>query len=337
MNKQLNSYKTRLHTYRIKRAILILLVASAAILALCIGNTNYSPLYVIKVLLKIESKGSFTINTLRLPRMLAGLAAGFALGMAGYIFQTLLRNPLASPDVIGVSAGTSTAAVFSILVLGFQGPFVSVIAIAIGLAIAFTIYFLSKVHGHFSHIKMILIGIGFQAMLTAMTNYLLTRSAEFDVASTLQWLSGSLNGIMMDNIPWYLFSILTLFLILLMLNPNLELIILGDELSKSLGMQLNKVFNLFIIIGVLLVALTTAITGPIASVAFLSGPIAVRIFHNNRSNLVTAGLIGSFIVLSADLLANNVFSVHYPVGVITGILGAPYLILLLITISKGRK
>ncbi len=337
MMKQIESYNTRKHRYVIKRNILIVIVVILAFIALCIGNTNYSPWYVLKVLLKQETKNSFIIINLRLPRMIIGLGAGFALGLAGYIFQTLLLNPLASPDVIGVSAGTSTSAVFVILILGLDGPIVSFIAIIVGLLIAAIIYVLSITKGHFSHIKMILIGIGVQAMLSAITNYLLSRAAEFDVASTLQWLSGSLNGVTLDKVPYYITLILILFILLLSLNSNLELIILGDDLSRSLGLKLNLVFTLFIIIGVFLVALTTSITGPISSVAFLSGPIAVRIFNNDRSNLVPAGLIGAIIVLAADLVGNNFFSVRYPVGVITGMLGAPYLIWLLINMSRGRK
>lgn len=337
MKSQFDFYKIRLHKYILKRNLLILLVFILAILSLCIGNTIYSPLYVLKVLFNQETSGSFIIINLRFPRMIVGLGAGFSLGLAGYIFQTLLRNPLASPDVIGVSAGTSTSAVFAILILNLEGGIVSIIAIVVGLFIAFLIYILSSYRGHFSHIKMILIGIGVQAMLNALTNYLLSRAAEFDVASTLQWLSGSLNGITLDQILLYIIPITILFICLLILNPNLELIILGDDLSRSLGVKLNRVFPILIIIAVLLVALTTAITGPISSVAFLSGPIATRIFQNNKSNLIPSGLIGALIVLSADLVGNNLFSVRYPVGVITGILGAPYLLWLLVNISKGRE
>lgn len=333
----IESYKIRLHKHRVKQNILILVVIIFAILSLCIGNTSYSPLYVFRVLFKQESNNSFIIINLRLPRMIIGLSAGFSLGLAGFIFQTLLRNPLASPDVIGVSAATSTSAVFAILILGLDGPIVSVLAIVFGLLIATLIYRLAITNNHFSHIKMILIGIGVQAMLRAITNYLLTRAAEFDVAATLQWLSGSLNGVTLDKILFYIIPIIILFLCLLILNPKLELIILGDDLSKSLGVKLNIIIPVLIIIAVFLVALTTAITGPIASVAFLSGPIASRIFNNNKSNLIPSGLVGSVIVLAADLVGNTLFRVRYPVGVITGLLGAPYLIWLLINMSKGRK
>ena len=314
--------------------ILILVTACLCLLHLVYGNTIYPPVTIFRVLRGEKVEGAyFAILTLRLPRMLAGLLAGFSFGVAGNIFQTILRNPLASPDIIGITSGSSVAAVFCILVLGMSGSMVSVAAVISGLMVAISIYFLTS-GGSFSGGKLILIGIGVQAVLNAVISYLLLRASQYDVSGAMRWLSGSLNGMQLDDIPWLLVVSLIATSVPLVLTRQIQVLELGEEKAIVLGVHTNKTRILLIISAVCLIAFATAVTGPIAFVAFLSGPIARRMIGRHSTGVLAAGFVGSILVLTSDFFGQYAFTTRLPVGVITGILGAPYLLFLLIGMNK---
>lgn len=331
-------YRKRQCRARLVTALLLLFVLLAAAATLTCGATFYSPSTVLQVLRGIEVEGAtFTIYTLRLPRMLAGLLAGAAFGMAGSTFQSLLHNPLASPDIIGVTSGSSVAAVFCILILRLSGPAVSLAAVLSGLVVSSLIYVLAR-GGGFSNGRMILVGIGMQAMLNAVISYLLLKAAQYDVSSALRWLSGSLNGVRLSSIPPLLVVVLAAGAALLLLERTLLVMQLGPEYPVSLGVKTTVARLGAILLALFLTAFATAVTGPIASVAFLSGPIATRLSGHGQGNTIPAGLVGAGLVLVADLVGQNLLPARYPVGVITGILGAPYLLLLLLRIHrKGER
>jgi len=312
-----------------------------AVLTLCLcgamlmlGNTKYPLTTIIKVLFGEQVKGaSFAISTLRLPRMLAGLLAGMAFGMAGNTFQTILRNPLASPDIIGVTSGSSVAAVFCILVLKISGNFVSITAVIAGLVVAILIYVLSK-GGGFSGGRLILIGIGVQAMLNAIISYLLLRASQYDVPGAIRWLSGSLNGIRMKNIPLLFIVVIFCGAVMILLGQHIKILELGEHSAITLGLKTDQTRFLLILSSVFLIAFATAVTGPIAFAAFLAGPIATKLVGTGTSNVLPSGMVGASLVLGADLIGQFAFDTQFPVGVITGILGAPYLLFLLIRMNR---
>ena len=310
-------------------AVLIILSVVLACLVMTCGNTYYSLAEVWNILTSEGTKGAaFTIKTLRLPKMLVGILAGIAFGMSGNTFQTLLRNPLASPDIIGVTSGASAAAVFCILMLKWSGGIVSLVAVLAGLFVAALIYLLARDRHGYSGGRMILIGIGMQAMLNALISWM------YDVATALRWLRGSLNGVQMSDVPVLSITVLVGGFILIVLNRSLQVMQLGEEYPITLGAPVQRVRLGSILCALLLTAVATSITGPIASVAFLSGPIASRIVGKGRSNLLASALVGVVLILASELVGQNLFAVRYPVGVITGILGAPYLLLLLLQINK---
>ncbi len=302
--------------------------------ALIVGNTIYPLDTVIKVLLGEEIKGAtFAIGTIRLPRMLAGLLVGLAFGIAGSTFQTILRNPLASPDIIGVSSGSSVAAVFCILMLKVSGNIVSISAVIAGLSVAAIIYILSR-GGSFSGGRLILIGIGVQAMLNAVISYMILKASEYDVPGALRWLSGSLNGIQMTKIPSLFFVVIIFGLLILLFGRHLKILELGEQSAITLGVRTDVTRLLLILSAVFLIAFATAVTGPVAFTAFLAGPIAARLVGIGAPNELPSGLVGAILVLGADLIGQFAFDTRFPVGIITGILGAPYLLYLLIRMNK---
>lgn len=309
--------------------ILLVIWACFAVVLLMCGDKNYSLGPVIRAIMGEDIKGvTYAVRTIRIPRVLIGTMAGISFGIAGNTFQKIMRNPLASPDVMGISSGASAVAVFSMMVLHLSGWVVSVLAMAGGIGVATLILTISQRKG-FSVNRMILTGIGLQAMLQAVINFVILKTSDYDVSDALRWLSGSLNGVRMKDVYSFGFIMLAAIIVLLALTRELSILCLGDEMPILLGMNTELVRSLLIYGAVVLCAGTTAVTGPLASVAFMSGPIAARILNTGESGSLHAGMIGGVIVLFSETVGQFAFATRYPVGVITGIIGAPYLIYLL--------
>ena len=311
----------------------VLLVAAAGA-TLSIGTTVQSPAEVLGALLGLDGAGpNYSILRIRLPRAVLGVAVGACFGLGGAAFQTMLRNPLASPDIIGISAGASTAGAFAIVVLGWGPVATSAFAIVTALVVAVAIYLLSR-SGGAPGTRLILIGIGIAAMLNSLTSYVLSQANHWDLQTVMRWLSGSLNGADWTRAAPVLAGLAVGAPLLLSQSRGLGALRLGDELATGLGVETERVRLLAVIGAVGLIAFATAAVGPVAFASFLAGPIAARLIPPGRSVLVTAGLTGALLVLVADLLGQHLLGTRYPVGVITGVLGAPYLIFLLIRSNK---
>lgn len=313
---------------------LVLVVLIAFFATLMIGR-SWTPIGdVVRVLFGETVPGaSFTVGQLRLPRALMGLVAGMSFGMAGAAFQTMLRNPLASPDIIGISSGASAAAVFAIVVLSMSGPAVSILAIAAGLGVALLVYGLSARDG-VAGPRLILVGIGVSAMLESLIAYVLARAPGFTLQEAMRWLTGSLNGAQIEQAAPLLVSLLIFGGILLSRSRDLEAMRAGEDMAAALGVSVSLTRVLVIVSAVGLIATATAVTGPIAFVAFLAGPIATRTIGRRGSILLPAALVGALLVLIGDLVGQFLLPGRYPVGVVTGALGAPYLILLIVSINR---
>ncbi|MUG69011.1 iron chelate uptake ABC transporter family permease subunit [Paenibacillus campinasensis] len=334
----LSGYHQRQRRYYWVSGLLIILLGGLSVANLALGSTVYSLDTIFEVLSGKSVEGaSFTLLNLRLPRVVVGLLTGIALGAAGNTFQSLLRNPLASPDIIGITAGSSSAAVFCLLVLNISGGIVSAIALLFGLAVAALIYLLSRGKG-FSKGRLILIGIGIQSMLYAVIDYILLKSAPNDLPAAMRWLKGSLNGAQMDRVPLLLVAVVIGVVFILILSRRLQVMQLGDAVAFTLGVNVKVSYILFISLAVCLISFATSVSGPIASVALLSGPIASALVGRSHANTMLAALVGATLVLLADFIGQHAFAIRYPVGVITGLLGAPYLLLLLSKVyRKGGR
>jgi iron complex transport system permease protein len=278
----------------------------------------------------------FIVQTLRLPRALTGLLVGAAFGLSGSIFQSLARNPLASPDIIGITAGASAAAVFIIVVLGGGGVLISIGSFAGALVTAVAIYFLAYRRGITAY-RLVLVGIGVAAVLSSLTSYLLTRAQIWDAQRATVWLTGSLNGRGWEHVRPVGLALLLLAPLVAVLARPLKTLQLGDDAAKGLGVGVESYRRWLILAAVALAAVATASAGPVAFVAFVAPPIARRLTRTSLT-LLPAALVGGLLLLVSDLVARRVFApTELPVGIITGIVGAPYLLWLLARANRvGR-
>ncbi|WP_380169576.1 FecCD family ABC transporter permease [Jannaschia sp. R86511] len=322
-----------------RRRVVVAVLAGVVVVGFCVtlvlGQTTYPPAEVLRVLLGQDVPGaSFTVGTLRLPRAVLAVAAGLCFGLAGVTFQTMLRNPLASPDVIGISSGASAAAAFAIVVLRLGPTAVSVVAIGAGLAVALLVYALSS-RGGVAGTRLILVGIGVAAMLDSLTAYVLSQAAEWDLQVAMRWLTGSLNGARWEQVVPVLVALAVLGPLLLAQSRDLAATRLGDDTASALGVRVERNRLLLIVAAVGLICFATAAAGPVAFVAFLAGPIAARLVGPGASLLVPAALVGAVLVLLGDFAGQFLLGARYPVGVVTGVLGAPYLVYLIVRTNRA--
>ena len=283
-----------------------------------------------------NDQSEFIVRDLRLPRALTGVLVGASFAVSGAIFQSLARNPLASPDIIGIDAGASAAAVFCIVVLSTSAGVTAFGALGGALVAALGIYVLAW-KGGVSPYRLVLVGIGMAALLTSITQYLLTRAEIFEAQRAVVWLTGSLNGRGWEHVRSIGIADVVLLPLLLALIGPLRALQLGDDSAKGLGVRVERSRLLLVLVAVALAALATAAAGPVIFVAFVSAPIARRL---TRAPLAvgSAALVGALLILLSDLVARRLFApTELPVGVVTGVVGAPYLLWLLARANRvGR-
>lgn len=328
--------RTRGRRRRVAVAVLAVLVVLAFVASLTLGDTLYSLSEVTRVVLGHDVPGAgFTVGRLRLPRACLAVVVGLSFGLGGVTFQTLLRNPLASPDVIGVTEGASAAAAVAIVTFGLGGLDVSLLAVAAGLGVALSIYLLAYRRGGVAGTRLILIGIGTAAMMHSVIAWQLERASNNQLVEALRWLTGSLNGALWRDVVPVTVVLLGMGAVILFQGRNLAASRLGDDTAAALGVRVERMRLLTIVAAVLLVCVATAASGPIAFLAFLSGPIAARIVGPHGSLLVPASLVGALLTLVADFAGQHAFGTRLPVGVVTGILGAPYLLYLIVRVNRA--
>lgn len=297
-----------------------------------LGDFTFTIPDAVRIVLGEEIPGaSFILMETKLPRAVLAVLVGLALGVAGAIFQGALRNPLASPDIVGVAMGASAAATFAIIELGQEGPAVALWA-AGGAVLMAAVVRLAGGSGN----RLVLVGVGATVALQAVVQYLFTRADEYDAHVALRWLTGSVAEATWSQVRLVTLGLLVLLPLTALLVRSLGVAELGPDLATGLGVGPRRT-DLVLLLAVLLVALAVAVAGPVSFVAFLAGPIA-RALNGGRRTLLGAGLAGALIVVAAEYPADYLFSdVNYPVGVVTGALGAPFLLWLLATGRAGRN
>jgi iron complex transport system permease protein len=311
-------------------ALLVLVLAARVLL----GDYTISVPDFVRILLGADIPGaSYILMETKLPRAVLGVLVGTVFGVGGAIFQTTLRNPLASPDIIGVSIGASAAGVLAVLVLGLEGPAVSVAAVTGALLAAAGV---RLVAGPAAGYRLVLVGVGLAAALQAVIQYLFTRADTYDAHLVLRWLSGSLHAADWPTIRLLALVMLVLLPVTAWLARSLRITELGEDAAVGLGVPARRT-DALLVLGVLLVAVAVAAAGPVAFVSFLAGPIS-RALNAGRTTLVGAGLTGAVIVVGADYVADYLLAdINFPVGVVTGAFGAPFLLWLLASGRTGRR
>lgn len=270
---------------------------------------------------------SFIVLENKLPRAVTALLTGAAFGLSGTLFQTMLRNPLASPDIIGISYGASAAAVSGIVFFSLSGLGLSLAAIVGALVAAAVMTVLA--FGDRGN-TLILSGIGVAAFMQAGVTFLLQRTDLQTAQDAMLWLVGSLNSASWERVVPLALALLVLIPLGLAANATLNTVALGPDTVAGLGLHRGRSAAWLTVLGVLLAAVATAAVGPLAFVAFMAGPLALRL-NQGRPSLPLAALVGAAVVLSADFVGANLLPSAMPVGVVTGALGAPFLLWLLAT------
>ncbi|MDR6725664.1 iron complex transport system permease protein [Paenibacillus amylolyticus] len=313
--------------------VLFMLSLVAAIVGTSIGSDYISPLHVLQTIIKLGTGDyDFVVLTLRLPRVLLSLLVGAALGMSGAILQGIIRNPLASPDVIGITGGAAVAAVGFVSILGgtISIKLLPLFAIIGALVTALVIYVLAWKKG-VTPIRLVLIGIGISAIMGAGTTFMLILSPFYTAGQAYIWLTGSIYGASWLDIQTILPVIFIVVPLAIWFARSLNAQEFGDDVATGLGVTVQWHRSLLLLCSVLLAGIAVAVAGTIGFVGLIAPHIARKLVGRMfGSLLLVSGLVGALLVLSADLIARTAFlPLDVPAGVFTAGIGAPFFLYLL--------
>ena len=328
------------------RQVAVPVVAGAVLVllsAVSLGRGDF-PIGLVDVLRTLVGLGEgaqdFIVLDLRGPRIVVGVLVGLALGVAGALFQTFARNPLASPDTLGITMGASAGAVAAIVLSGAAGvggalgglgvPLAALLgALATGVLL-FALTWRAGIDGY----RLVLVGIALWSLATATVDWLLTEADIYDAASAYVWITGSLNARTWDHALPLALALAVLLPLALGLSRVLRVLQFGDDTARGLGVRLQWAQAATVLIAVGCVAFAVSAAGPITFVALVVPQVAVRLTGGARPPLLASGLLGGVLVVGADLVTRTVLPEALPVGILTAVLGAPYLLWLLV---RGRR
>lgn len=337
MSASLSVRRAATRRRRVVVVTVVVAVVLAAAVAISVGDYPITP---DRLWATLTGSGTrieqYVVFQVRAPRAAMALVAGAALGAAGALLQSFLGNPLASPDLLGISGGSGLAAVSAILLLGTTGPLVAVFAFVGGSAVAVLLMLAGRSlrDGGF---RLILAGIGVSFLTSALINLMMVRAKIEEAQVALLWLTGSL-----ASTPWW--QVLVVLVVFVALVPALivasrwlPLVQLGRETAHGLGVASGPVRVVVVISAVLLTAVTCAFVGPISFIALCAPAIARALLRHGAVGVGTSAVVGAALLLAADLVAQYALpGMAVPVGIVTGAVGALFLLWLLAT-SKGRR
>lgn len=318
--------------------LLMLLALGASVLLIGTGDFPMTASDVLTTLVGQGNEGQeFIVTELRLPRVLVGLLVGASLGIGGALFQTISRNPLGSPDILGLGQGATAGALTVIVLFSGTANQVALGALAGGLITGTAIYVLAwkrGVHGY----RLVLVGIGVSAVVTAVNGYLLTKSDIVDAARAVVWMTGSLDGRDWDQV-WPLLALCAVLVPVVLANSRaLRMTEMGDDVSNALGVRVERLRLVLMLSAVLLTASATAAAGPVSFVALTAPQLARRLTRSPGPNLIASMWMGAALLVLADFVSQRAFGAEQlPVGVVTGVLGGVYLLWLLVTERRAGR
>lgn len=312
---------------------LALIASTVCLVVLSVGTGTYelSPLDVVRTFVGDGPPGAeFVVLDLRLPRALVAVLVGFGSGMAGAVFQSLTRNPLGSPDIIGFGNGASAGALVAIIFLNAGAPQTTLGAVVGGFATAAAVYLLAwrrGVHGY----RLVLVGLGVSAVLGSVTSFLYVRADIGKAAQAASWMIGSLNDRGWSDVGIAGIGLLVCAPVVLMYGRRLTVLEMGDDTAGALGVPPERSRLVLLCAGTGLTAMAVAAAGPIPFLAMASPQLARRVTRATGPNVLPAAWMGALLVTAADLVTQRVTgSALMPVGVVTGVGGGLFLSWLLL-------
>lgn len=326
------------NTYNYRNKIILLsAIQVLLLLAVLVWSviTGQYPL-TLKSLLSGDTMSIMVFKRLRLPRALMGVIGGFGLSISGYIYQLIFKNPLASPDIVGVSSGASAGAALAIVAVSASVPFISISAfIGAVTALIITLLTASLVHGRNSY-TIVLAGIAIHSVAQTILMFLkLAADPEKQLASIEYWIMGSLNGISRDSLAIPFLTTLAGFIIMAMLYRQVLILSTSEEEAVSLGVNVTSLRFIILMLATLVVSSIICVTGLISFIGLIAPHIARLLTkRNDIFTYITSGFTGAILLTLADILARSVSSSELPVSIFTSLLGAPLLIILLIRANK---
>ncbi len=273
--------------------------------------------------------GQYFLTQVRAPRVVGGALTGLALGVAGAILQTISRNPLGSPDIVGLTTGAATGALVQIIVVGADTRAVALGALVGALVTAAAVYGLAWRHG-VAGLRFVLVGVGIGAALAAVNSLLVVRASLVAAQTAAQWLAGSLNAVLWGHVALLGAGLALALAAVAVKGRDLAMMALPDDVAIAAGVRVQRSRWWLIVCAVVLVALATATTGPIGFVALAAPHLARLVSRTAGPALVVSGLMGAALVVASDIVAQRVLApTQLAVGVVTGTLGGVYLVALL--------
>ncbi|MGW2987289.1 FecCD family ABC transporter permease [Streptomyces goshikiensis] len=326
-----------------RRALVVGLLLAVTALALAVvligtGDFQIAPADVVQTLLGNGTPANdFIVNDLRLPRVLVALLVGASLGMSGAVFQSVSRNPLGSPDLLGFGYGSAVGALVVIIVFKGGATEVALGALVGGLIAGLAVYLLAYKRG-INGYRLVLVGIGASAMLVAVIQYLLTKAQLVEATRAMVWLTGSLAGRDWGQVWPLLAACAVLFPLVLGQGRALRMMEMGDDAAHALGVRVERTRLLLMAAGILLTTAASAAAGPISFVALAAPQLARRLTRSPGAGLLTAALMGAVLLMLSDWASQRAFGAdQLPVGVVTGLVGGVYLLWLLVTERKAGR
>ena len=316
--------------------MLLALSLAVAVVSLRLGKF---PVTTQEVIDALQGQGRKIVQVVvvkwKLPRIVLGLVAGLALGVAGALFQTITRNPLGSPDLIGFSTGAQTGILVSILLL--PGSMLSAsLASFIGGAAVGTVTYLVSLRGGFTGLRFILVGIAISSMLVSVNRWLLVRVDDDEGLGALKAITGTLGAARWPVVAPTCLAIGVTVALILLFSRHLQVLALGEQVATILGSPTRRASAVLILLGTVLVAVVTMAAGPIGFVALVAPHLARLLTGSPQSPLLVSGLTGSLLMVGADLLSQLVLE-SMPVSVVTNAVGGLYLMVALTVAARGRR
>ncbi|RDI62798.1 FecCD family ABC transporter permease [Nocardia pseudobrasiliensis] len=316
-------------------AVLLALALAVGVLALGSGDYPIPPGRVLRALFVGDQRfDRLVVWEWRFPRVMLALAFGAALGVSGALLQSVTRNPLGSPDIVGFNTGAHTGALIVILLLG-GGQFPTAAgALVGGLGSAVLIQLLALRH-NVTGFRLIIVGIGVSAMLASVNTWLILRADVHAAMSAAAWGAGTLSNASWAQVGPALSILAVAAVVLIPAAPRLQMLELGDDLARSSGIRVDRDRMLLIVLSVALTAVATAVTGPIAFLSLAAPQLGRRLARAPGTALAPAAAMGAFLLITCDWIAQRAFAPNaLPVGVVTASIGGVYLAYLLVAEAR---